>query len=79
MKKNKLPDSFRAYFWDCDFDKLSWSKYSSFIIARIVSFGNVAAISWLMKMTNLATVRKVVSSSREIDPKTKNFWLIYGN
>jgi hypothetical protein len=58
--KSDLPDELRVYFWDCDFDELIWKKYSFFITERLLNFGNIKAIKWLMGMTNqITTIMKI--------------------
>ncbi|MFH1654846.1 MAG: hypothetical protein ABIE74_12450 [Pseudomonadota bacterium] len=74
-KKNiKLPKSFAKYFWDCEFKDLQFEKYKFFIIERILNFGDVKAVRWLLENTGVRSIKIVVRRSREIDERTKNFW-----
>lgn len=34
------PNIRRVVFWDCDFDKINWSKYKDFAIKRVMDYGN---------------------------------------
>jgi len=74
----KLPKEFKQYFWDVDFRKLSLRKYSFFILERIMRFGDIKALKWLLKIPK-DRIMEVVKRSREIDAKTRNFWqIVYG-
>lgn len=35
-----VPNIRRVVFWDCDFDKMNWSKYKDFAIKRVMDYGN---------------------------------------
>jgi len=72
----KLPEFFKKYFWDCDFENISLQEYSVFIIERILNFGNSDAIRWLMSNVDEESIRKIVRSSRNLNKKTKNYWEI---
>jgi hypothetical protein len=77
-KKGLLPKAFKRYFWDVDFNKLSLQKHFSFILSRIMSFGDLTALKWLLKMPS-KKVLTVARTSRDLDPKTRNFWqVVYG-
>lgn len=49
MQINKLPRSFKQYFWEVDFNKIDLNKtHPSYIIQRILNFGNEWATKWLL-------------------------------
>lgn len=35
-----VPNIRKVVFWDCDFDKMNWSKYKDFAIKRVMDYGN---------------------------------------
>jgi len=37
----RLPEEFRKYFWDVDYDDLSLDKYPKFIAERIMNYGDL--------------------------------------
>ncbi|MFN3527936.1 MAG: DUF6922 domain-containing protein [Candidatus Altarchaeaceae archaeon] len=76
-QKSNLPEEFRKYFWDCEFEELSLEKYPKFIIERILQFGNINDIKWLLSKVNRDLFFEVATTSRRLDDKTKNFWKIY--
>lgn len=71
-----LPEDIKKYFWDCDFNKLSWEGYSFFITERILNFGNMDDIKWLLGVTDRDFIKKVVTESRNLNKKTSNFWRV---
>lgn len=78
-KKTKLPKRTSKYFWDCDFKSLNWEQYSFFIAERILNFGDVDSVKWLVDLAGRRFLVRVAKKSRSLDAKTKNFWLtIYG-
>lgn len=83
MKKNtlenmKIPKEFKQYFWDVEFKGLSLKKYFNFVVGRIMSLGDKQALKWLLKLPK-DRVLAIAETSREMDPKTKNFWkVLYG-
>jgi len=74
----RLPREFKKYFWDVDFKKLSLKKYSDFILARVMKYGDFKAFRWLLQFPK-SKILKIIRTYRDLDAKTKNFWsLVYG-
>jgi hypothetical protein len=81
MKKKitTLPKEFKKYFWDVDFKWVSTRPLDRFTLERVMNFGNLKALKWLLHTVPKSTILKVVESSRQLDKKTINFWkIIYG-
>jgi len=77
IKKNvQIPDEFKKYFWDCDFNEITWEVYSFFITERILKFGNSESIEWLLNKINRNYIKSVLKKSRNLDKKTINYWEI---
>lgn len=74
QQKNKLPQSFRKYFWDCDFNELSVDKYPKFIIERILNYGTLSDIEWIKRSVSEAYFKKIATESRRLDKRTLNYW-----
>lgn len=86
--KSNLPDSFKGYFWDVDFNSLSFSanelKLStnkqgfsvnkSFILKRLLDRGNTEAINWVKENYNRKEIGELLLTTRDISQKTANFW-----
>ena len=69
-----MPEEFRKYFWDVDYDDLSLEKYPKFIAERILNFGDLDAVKWLQSVLDRDFIRSVIINSRNLNPKTKNYW-----
>jgi hypothetical protein len=73
---HKLPEEFRKYFWDVAFDELTFDKYPRFIAERLLNFGNLDDIKWLLARTDRQFLDSLVETSRNLNDKTKNYWQI---
>ncbi len=69
-----LPKSFKRYFWETDFAKIDLKKHQTYIIERLLEYGNLEAYRWLVKNVAKPKIKNVAANSRRISPKTKNFW-----
>ncbi|HUT42870.1 MAG TPA: hypothetical protein VMW95_00930 [Desulfobacterales bacterium] len=72
----RLPEEFQKYFWDVKFDELNIEKYPRFITERILNYGDLNGIKWLLSWTDRQFIRTLVNNSRNLNAKTKNFWQI---
>jgi hypothetical protein len=73
---HELPAEFQKYFWDVAFDELSTIKHSRFIAERLLNFGDMKAIRWLLSFSGKHFIRSVIDNSRNINSKTRNYWKI---
>jgi hypothetical protein len=64
-------------FWDTDKNSLDISKHKRFIIERVLRFGMLSDIQWLLSTYHENEIINVVQKSKSIDKKTANFWTIY--
>jgi hypothetical protein len=69
-----LPKRYKKYFWDCDFNELTLEKYTFFISERILNYGNKESVKWLLNHISLELLNNVVSRSKNLDKKTRNYW-----
>jgi hypothetical protein len=76
IKTKKIPDKYKKYFWDCDFNKLNLQTYPEFIIERVLFYGTLQDIQWIYKQVNESLFIKTATSSRRLDNRTKNFWKV---
>lgn len=80
LRENKntsgLPAEFQKYFWDVAFDELTIEKYPRFIAERILNYGDMNGIKWLLSWTDMHFIRKLVKNNRSLNAKTKNYWQI---
>ena len=73
----QLPESLKKYFWDYDFLHLNMNNHSYIITERILNYGNLKSIKWLLDQIDFSFLKQVVQTSKSLDNKTKNFWTIY--
>ena len=71
---SNLPAFVKKYFWDVDFTTINVHDHSAYVIDRILSFGNIPALSWLWKTYSLESIQSRVESSRQLSKKDKNFF-----
>jgi hypothetical protein len=80
MQTNKqLPEKFRKYFWDCNFDDLSLDRYKKFVVERILNFGDIYSVRYILLNVDKSELENIISTSRNLNSKTKNFWEIMLN
>jgi len=72
--QNNIPEKFRKYFWDCDFNSLSMKKHAKFIIERVLNFGTLEDIQWIRKNVSSSYFREISTKSRRLDKRTRNYW-----
>lgn len=77
--EEKLPESFRPYFWDVNFEELTADKNPAFVVLRVVDLGNTSALKWIVERYGLEFVKKVILKSRAISRKTANYWALIFN
>ena len=64
----------QALFWDVDPKTIDPEKHSTYIIERILDFGNDEEVRWMWDYYNHGFIREVLTKSRVLFPKTRTFW-----
>ena len=74
-----VPQHLRAFFWDTNLDNFDPVSYAAYTIARVLEYGNEAAIAWLRATFGEEMIKRVISNERRLCRKSANFWaLAYG-
>ena len=73
----RVPEEVRGLFWDTDPARLDLDRHARFIIERILEFGDLPAVSWLLATYERDRVREAVEHSRRLSAKTRAFWRAY--
>lgn len=68
-----MPEEFKKYFWDTQFDKLDLNKNKRYIISRLYCYGNLKAIKWLNKTYSKEDIKEVAMKSRNLKPLVANY------
>jgi len=78
-QKVRLPKEFKKYFWDVDFNKISLKKQLGFVLSRVLNFGNMRAIRWMLKTTSEQAIKNfiITRGGRQLDKRSNNFWKLF--
>lgn len=69
------PGGFRqTLFWDVDPKVIDPDKNAVYVIERILDFGNDEEVRWMVKYYPVSLIRKVVRTSRVLQPKSRSLW-----
>ena len=71
---SRLPGELKRYFWDVDFEELSFEKYPRFIAERILNYGDLNGVRWLLSCTDKQFIKSLVENNRNLNAKTRNYW-----
>ncbi len=72
MKNAILPKEFEKYFWDCNVEQLRMDDHAVFITERVLNFGNLPAVKWLLSVVGRSFLMDVVEHSRNLDKALPN-------
>lgn len=64
----------QSLFWDVDPKKIDPQKHATYIIERILDFGNDQELRWMAHYYRTPQIHKVVTTSRAIHNKSKSLW-----
>lgn len=67
----------RPVFWEIDIDAFDPHEYKKYTIERILQYGLVEHVNWMLKNFNEQDIIEAVKKSRTIDRKTANYWSIH--
>ncbi len=70
----KLPGFLKEYFWDVDFDKIDPNKSNIYIAEKLLEYGDMRSVKWLLKTYGQNLIKKVIMTRSNVSPKTANFW-----
>ncbi len=49
IKGNTLPEFLKKYFWEVDFKEIDLRKHSTYILIRLMEYGDEKAVKWIKK------------------------------
>ncbi|MBU2578728.1 hypothetical protein KKA09_01255 [Patescibacteria group bacterium] len=65
----------QTLFWDTDPKNIDPKKNARYIIERILDFGNINEVSWLLKYYPKTVIKKVMCLPRvQLSDKSKALW-----
>lgn len=67
----------QALFWDINIETLNPDEHTSYIIERVLDFGDDDDIRWLFSRYPKATIKQVLDHSRSaLHEKSKALWTL---
>ncbi|HDZ62015.1 MAG TPA: hypothetical protein ENH40_02580 [Nitrospirae bacterium] len=72
-----IPERFRFLFWDTSLSNIHIKRNARYIIERVLELGDMDALNWLQKVYTVHNIISVLSLSKVISGKSKNFWMIW--
>ena len=69
-----IPQELERFFWNVDLKQLDTERNQRFVIERILEKGDDEAVRWLRAQYPEGALRGVVSESRRLSPKSRNYW-----
>ncbi len=73
----RIPPHIKRLFWDTDKDRVDVGKHRFYIIKRIMDYGNLEGVRWMMRNYTPEEITEVVRKSRGISRKSAYFWSAY--
>ena len=64
----------QSLFWDTDVSKLDTQKNATYIIERIMDFGNDDEVRWMRKYYPKELIASICKSSKELHKSSRNLW-----
>ncbi|MBI4617253.1 MAG: hypothetical protein HY720_26810 [Planctomycetes bacterium] len=74
--RRRVPLAFRWLFWEVDFDRLDVRRDANFILARVLEFGRMREVRWLVATYGYDRIRRFLRDvgHPEISDRTTQFW-----
>lgn len=73
----RLPDFLKEYFWEIDFEKLDSEAKPDYVLERLLEYGDVQAVKWMLQEFSSEKIEETLIKSRAITRKSANFWAVY--
>lgn len=74
MANDNMKEGFSSnLFWDIDPATLDWDKHRTYIVGRVLEYGNLSDWRLLRSRMSLPEIAKLAQGLRQLDPKTLSF------
>ena len=74
-----VPDTFKGFFWDVNFDTLSPKTHPYYVINRLLDKGDLEAARWVVRTFPKDMIVHTFKTIRDFTPWTGTFWQRYLN
>ncbi|KUO62925.1 hypothetical protein APF79_14155 [bacterium BRH_c32] len=71
-----IPDEFKKYFWDVEFNKLNFKEHPKYILSKLMTYGEIEAIQWILKNLPQKEITDFVNKygNTKLDRRSYLFW-----
>ncbi len=76
-ERGRVPERVQRLFWDVKKDEVDIDFHRSYIIRRIIDFGNMDDVKWMLETYSQDQIVDVVRRSRGLLRKSARFWSAY--
>ena len=66
----------QSLFWDTNPKNIDLNKNAQYVIERVMDFGRDDEVRWLWHFYDKSLMKRVVSESRSLRPKSKALWTL---
>ena len=70
----KLPKFLWPFFWDTDPKKLDVEKRSKYIIERVMDWGDIPHVKWMLENFSKKELKNTLIKTRNLFKKSAYFW-----
>lgn len=72
-----IPERIRRLFWDADPKSVNKRIHRSYIIRRIMDYGNMEDVKWMLRTYSTEEIIHVLKEGRGLSAKSACFWSAY--
>jgi hypothetical protein len=72
-----VPENLSSLFWDTNRRQIHLRRHARYVIERVLELGWLDAVSWLQRVYPVQRIIDVLTVSRAITPKSREFWKIW--
>lgn len=76
-RRKAIPREFEYLFWDTSIEKIGLRRNASYIIERVLEYGDLDAVEWLSIVYTGMRIIETLMTSRKISTKSRTFWALY--
>ena len=69
-----IPERVQRLFWDTDKSRVNAQAHRSYIIRRIMDYGDLADVRWMLNAYSSEEIIEVLEKGRGLSRKSGNFW-----
>lgn len=72
-----VPEDLSSLFWDTNRGQIHLRRHARYVIERVLELGRLDAVSWLQRVYPVQTIIDVLTVSKVITAKSRNFWKLW--